>query len=320
VEEFRTGAGATNAYPLVGPVVITEIMYHPPDLGTNDNTRDEFIELRNLGVAPVALFEGTNGWRLRDAVDFDFPPDTVLPPGGRLLVVGFDPMNNPAALAAFQETYSLLPGGVPILGPWSGKLANDTDDLELRRPDVPDTNGTPYLLVERVGYADGAPWPPEADGTGLSLQRRADREFANDPANWLADAPTPGPTNPAFDSDHDGLPDAWEIAHGLDPVNPLDAAFDADGDGLTNLEEFLRDTDPRDPASGLRLSITVDPSGNLLLSFTAAANFAHAIERTDALSSAWQLLQDFSAAPTSRIVQLTVPTSGGGGFFRLRSP
>src|SRR5207247_4776779 len=50
VEQFRTGAGLPNAYPLVGPLVIHEIMYHPPDLvlggTTNDNDRDEFIELR----------------------------------------------------------------------------------------------------------------------------------------------------------------------------------------------------------------------------------------------------------------------------------
>src|SRR6185436_18410297 len=48
VDQFRTGAGLTNAYPLVGPVVISEIMYHPPDAGTNDNVLDEFIELRNI--------------------------------------------------------------------------------------------------------------------------------------------------------------------------------------------------------------------------------------------------------------------------------
>ena len=32
VEEFRGGSGAANAGPLIGPVVINEIMYHPPDL------------------------------------------------------------------------------------------------------------------------------------------------------------------------------------------------------------------------------------------------------------------------------------------------
>jgi hypothetical protein len=48
-----------------------------------------------------------------------------------------------------------------------------------------------------------------------------------------------------LDSDQDGLPDAWEIAHGLNPRDPKDAALDSDGDGYSNLEEYLNGTDPR---------------------------------------------------------------------------
>jgi len=48
------------------------------------------------------------------------------------------------------------------------------------------------------------------------------------------------------DWDGDGLPDDWEIAHGLNPGFD-DADLDWDGDGLTNLEEYLRGTDPFNP-------------------------------------------------------------------------
>ncbi len=51
------------------------------------------------------------------------------------------------------------------------------------------------------------------------------------------------------DSDNDGLPDNYELAHGLNPNDPLDALFDSDGDSYTNLEEFLGGTDPRDATS-----------------------------------------------------------------------
>jgi hypothetical protein len=323
VEEFRTGLGAANAYPLVGPVVIGEVMYHPPDLGTNDNGRDEFIELRNISTASVSLFDPnhpTNVWRLRDAVDFDFPPDTIIDAGDTLLVVGFDPVNNPTALAAFRTAYNLA-SSVPIVGPWSGKLANDTDDIELRRPDAPGLDGdVPYYLVERVRYSDVAPWPAQADGTGFSLQRLANDEFANDPANWIADAPTPGPAASSGDTDGDGLPDDWENLYSLDPLNPNDAALDSDGDGLTNLQEFQLGTNPRDPASGLRLNITRASGGSgLVLSFSAAANVVYAIDFADALGAGWQSLQSFAAVSTNRLVQLSVSNSGAKRFYRLRT-
>ena len=41
------------------------------------------------------------------------------------------------------------------------------------------------------------------------------------------------------DSDHDGIPDAWEIAHGLNPRDSRDANGDLNGDGYTNLEKYL---------------------------------------------------------------------------------
>src|SRR6185295_11830242 len=102
VPQFRAGVGLSNAYPKVGPVVISEIMYHPPDIGTNDNSIDEFIELQNITGDPVPLFDlanPTNTWRLRDAVDFDFPTNISLPAGGFLLVVNFNPETNVMQLA-----------------------------------------------------------------------------------------------------------------------------------------------------------------------------------------------------------------------------
>lgn len=49
------------------------------------------------------------------------------------------------------------------------------------------------------------------------------------------------------EEDGDGMPDSWEIEHGLMPTEPADAVEDADDDGYTNLEEFLNGTDPNAP-------------------------------------------------------------------------
>ncbi|MEE9327329.1 MAG: M35 family metallo-endopeptidase [Cocleimonas sp.] len=42
-----------------------------------------------------------------------------------------------------------------------------------------------------------------------------------------------------LDSDSDGMPDSWEISHGLNPNNPADAQLDRDDDGVNNLDEYL---------------------------------------------------------------------------------
>lgn len=44
------------------------------------------------------------------------------------------------------------------------------------------------------------------------------------------------------DTDNDGMPDAYEIANGLNPNDPADAAFDPDGDTLINVREYQRGT------------------------------------------------------------------------------
>jgi hypothetical protein len=45
------------------------------------------------------------------------------------------------------------------------------------------------------------------------------------------------------DTDHDGIPDAWEIAHKLNPKNPADANK-LTPDGYTNLEHYLNGNKP----------------------------------------------------------------------------
>jgi pectate lyase len=59
-----------------------------------------------------------------------------------------------------------------------------------------------------------------------------------------------GPPEPPSDSDHDGMPDHWEKAHGLDPHNPADGPAVAPN-GYTNVENYLNES-AGDPVPGLK--------------------------------------------------------------------
>jgi len=66
------------------------------------------------------------------------------------------------------------------------------------------------------------------------------------------------PDEVPVDSDGDGMPDVWELAHDLDPKNSADGAADNDKDGYTNVEEFLNGTNPKEHLDYRNLANNVD--------------------------------------------------------------
>jgi lamin tail-like protein/CotH protein len=321
VQEFRLGTGAGNAYPIVGPIVITEIMYHPPDIGTQDNVGHEYIELYNVTSNSVALYDPaspTNTWRLRDAVDFNFPPNTTIAPGGYLIVVSFDPATNAPALNSFRIQYGT---NFTLTGPYSGKLDNSADSVELYRPDTPNPGGkVPYILVDRIRYSDVAPWYPNADGLGQSLQRLSAVLYGNDPGNWTSAAPALGPSG-AADDDSDGMPDSWELAHGLNPDNEDDAEEDPDEDGFKNLQEYRAGTDPQNPQSYLRIGPITAAPGAVVIEFPAAAGITYSIiYRSELQATSWTKLIDIPAQSTAQFIRVFDPSPDPKRFYRLATP
>ena len=193
--------GAANAYPKVGPIVFSEIMYHPdwPATGSYANDEYEYIELLNASSSPVTLYDSNVSapWKFTNGIDYTFPasPNAVtIAAGGKILVV--------KNITALETRYPSVPVGI-IYGPYTGWLANDGEQLELGKPgDVNDMGVRQYIRVERVDYSDGSHpgdepcdvdlWPTGADGLGKSLMRTSDSAYGNDPNNWTAATPTPG--------------------------------------------------------------------------------------------------------------------------------
>lgn len=171
--------GAPNELTLEQRVVVTEIRYHPP-LG---HEGEEYVEIHNRSASPVNL----EGWSLRKGVSYSFLLGTTLPAGG-YLVVARDPV-------AVEARYGIT----GVLGPWSGRLSNSDEKVE-----IADALGN---RVDVVHYADEGLWPSSTlssgpDGLGSSIELLHPGMENNNGVAW-ADSEgdgTPGLTNSRTDA------------------------------------------------------------------------------------------------------------------------
>ncbi len=141
----------------VADIVITEIMYNPPESGSDSL---EFIEIYNNGSTTVNLMD----YSFTLGVVFTFPNVDINP--GEYMVIAVDSM-------ACVNTFGINPYQ------WaSGGLSNGGEPVELSN-DI-------GLVVDFVHYDDQAPWPTEPDGDGPSLTF-CDPSLDNmDPHLWSA--------------------------------------------------------------------------------------------------------------------------------------
>ncbi|MBM3847799.1 MAG: hypothetical protein FJ405_16135, partial [Verrucomicrobia bacterium] len=196
---------------LQAAVVINEIHYHPVEIEAFDDSGrpvldlsedvHEFLELHN----PTNTDASLSNWSLSGGVSFDFPPGTILPARGFLVVA-----RNPRRLEMIPS-YGLSLN--QVLGPYRGVLANSGDTVRLI-----DSSGK---LVDAVTYSASSPWAVGADALGADDEwtgaRSADHQYRGrslervrvdhpsaDPANWIASplskGPTPGGTNSSASS------------------------------------------------------------------------------------------------------------------------
>ena len=183
-------ANNATTTPKVGPIVITEIMYHPPD----PNSYAEYVEIKNISGTTVSL----DDWLLTDesgGIEYYIPSGTSLTAGTYLLLVKNQ--------VAFESVFGSV--GVTILEWLEGRLNNAGEKIQISKPGTPEPDGSvPYIRVDRVNYSDGSHgenfrelnyndlWPTGPDGTGQALDRVTDGDYGNDVANWTAASPSPG--------------------------------------------------------------------------------------------------------------------------------
>ncbi|HEV8542937.1 MAG TPA: lamin tail domain-containing protein [Verrucomicrobiae bacterium] len=161
-------------------LMITELMYHPPDLGTINSDDLEFIEFKNVGAQELDL----SGIHFTNGVQYTFPNGTHLAAGAFYLIV-----SNPTNFVAKYPT-------TRFDGVYTNNLSNSGEAIALVH-----AAGAP---IAQFTYSDGSPWPTAADGAGFSLVPRTldPNVDYNDPGNWRASSRaggSPGADDPPAD-------------------------------------------------------------------------------------------------------------------------
>lgn len=121
-----------------------------------------------------------------------------------------------------------------------------------------------------------------------------------------------------YDSDNDGMPNAWESAHGLNPGDPSDANLDSDGDGMSNLAEYLAGTDPQNASSRFQITnLQREASGTADITFSSVPGKLYQLVSKDVLTSAnpWTVLLDNIPATGSSTTVMDPSAVGVGQRF-----
>lgn len=217
--------------PTDNGIVISEINYNPAAptesekavLPGVDNDDFEFVEVVN---SHPTLAANLSGYTLSGGVQFAFPSVNLGP--GEYAVVVED-------MAVFEQRYGT---GLNVLGEWTGRLANDGEQLVL-------TDGLGRTLLD-FEYNDANPWAQRADGAGASLELadiantpierfgnhdswRGSTEFLGSPA-----APGAGPVGVVINEILSN-PDPTQLeTDSIELLNPTATAIDISGAYLTN--------------------------------------------------------------------------------------
>jgi hypothetical protein len=139
-------------------------------------------------------------------------------------------------------------------------------------PVAPVDTDDAFTAYERV-LADAGATFPERDATDV----RVIHDVIHGTGSVIDDEAEVGgwpeleSTTPPLDTDHDGMPDAWEMAHCLDPRDASDANDDHNGDGYTNIEEYMNWLPLREP---MPTRHQTDLNGDDTVDFDDFAEFA----------------------------------------------
>jgi hypothetical protein len=134
--------------------------------------------------------------------------------------------------------------------------------------------------------------------------------------------------DPNLDADGDGMPNGWELSHGLNPLDASDAANDNDGDGLSNLREYQLGTDPNDPSSPYRITAITREGTNMRVTWSTVGGDTNVVQASPGRAGgnytnnfsdlSPQLIISGSIVTSTNFVESGGAMNGSARYYRVR--
>ena len=125
----------------------------------------------------------------------------------------------------------------------------------------------------------------------------------------------------APDSDHDGIPDAWEYGHTNTLLVLSATPADFDEDGVPDAGEYAAGTDPFDAGDYLRITDFSQIRSADYVTWPVRAGRSYTLQRVDALSSnmVWSVAKAAFLVGADTDYSAKVPTSPTNRFYRVQA-
>jgi len=218
---------------LAGDIIINEVNYRSVELQSDI----DFIEIYNADATTINL----TGWAITDAINYNFPAGTTISPGQYIVVAA-----NPAKCQA-ELNFS------GALGPYTGKLSSNKDNIVLRNEN--------FFIVDKVDYKSWDEWPavrysdysvnqPIPYNTAYtddvkikvakSIQKINPNLNGKHGGSWLAGNPTPKARNTTYSSNYSNIPVIKKVSKKPNnPVSGIGVVIKASFDDFQNYANIL---------------------------------------------------------------------------------
>ena len=246
-------------------------------------TNGDFV-LGCFGYAPLTVSGGTATFRSM-VISSNYPASGVLSiPGGQVTVFDKLVVGDCASNAIGQITVN---GGTLYV-----TNATHTGYLDIRGGALT-LSGTGRVVVDRFVMTNSC------------------GQFIHNGGTFVYGSAT---LDPNRDDDNDGLPNGWEQAYGLDPLDPNGnngPNGDPDGDGMSNLQEYIAGTNPTNSASAFRIISLSQTGSDVLVTWTCAGGHSNVVQAASGAAGSYSNISPTSYVPGSGDVTNSYLDVGG---------